>query len=144
MHVTLSFLGHVHEARLDVIQQALATIRAPRMKPALEGFGTFDRAGVLYAAVKKSPALLSRSPNTSRPRWKPSASPAKDRPYSPTSPSPAAAIASACALMQTTPLSAAAFEASEFRLYQSFTLPEGPRYDVLRAFPRLIRPARYP
>ena len=31
MHVTLSFLGQVHEARLEVIQQALATIRMPHI-----------------------------------------------------------------------------------------------------------------
>ena len=135
MHVTLSFLGQVHEARLDVIQQALATIRAPHMRLALEGFGTFDRAGVLYAGVKKSPALLALAEQVMA-AMQAVGFPREDRPYS-----PHITLARSRDRLRLRsdakddPAFRAAFEASEFRLYQSFTLPEGPRYDVLRTFP---------
>ena len=59
MHITLSFLGQVHEARLDVIQRALATIGASHIKLALDGFGTFERTDVLYANIAPSPALAA-------------------------------------------------------------------------------------
>jgi len=135
MHITLSFLGQVHEARLDVIQQALAAIRVRPMHLALDGFGAFDRAGVLYANVKPAPALLALAGQVVT-AMETIGFAREDRPYSPhvtlartrdrlnlsTSPKEDAAFH-------------AAFEASEFRLYQSLTLPGGAQYEVLRAFP---------
>src|SRR5277367_2619603 len=59
MHITLNFLGQVHPARLEVIENALLAIHAPRLHVELSGIGTFDRAGVLFAAVTASPALLA-------------------------------------------------------------------------------------
>ena len=135
MHVTLSFLGQVHEARLDVIQQALATIRAPHMKLALDGFGTFERAGVLYADVKPAPALLALAEDVVS-AMQACGFPREDRPYS-----PHITLARTRDRLRLRsgakddPAFHAAFEAPEFRLYQSFTLPGGPRYHVLRSFP---------
>ncbi len=135
MHITLSFLGQVHEARLDVIQQTLATIRAPHMKLALDGFGTFERTGVLYPAVKPSSALLTLAESVAN-AMQACGFPREDRPYSPHI--TLARTRDRLRLRSDAkddPAFHAVFEATEFRLYQSFTLPEGPRYDVLRAFP---------
>ncbi len=135
MHVTLSFLGQVHEARLDVIQQALATIRAPRMKLALNGFGTFERAGVLYANIAPSPALLSLAEQVVS-AMQAIGFPREDRPYS-----PHVTLARTRDRLrlrsdaEDDPAVHATFDALEFRLYQSLTLPGGAQYEVLRSFP---------
>ena len=144
MHVTLSFLGQVHEARLDVIQQALATIRAPHMKLSLEGFGTFDRVGVLYAGVKKSPALLALAEQVMA-AMQAVGFPREDRPYSPTSPSPAAAIASACALMQkTTPLSAQPSKPQSSSSTKASPYPKAPVMTSSAPSPSTDQTRRYP
>lgn len=134
MHITLSFLGQVHEARLDVIQQALATIRAAHMKLAIDGFGTFDRAGVMYAMVKPSPALLALAEQVAG-AMETIGFAREDRPFLPhvtlartrdrlrLAPPPK----DDSAFHQT-------FEATDFRLYQSVTLPDGAQYEVLRSF----------
>jgi RNA 2',3'-cyclic 3'-phosphodiesterase len=135
MHITLSFLGQVHEARRGVIEEALATVRARRMKLALDGFGTFDRTGVLYASVKLSPALLALAEQVftvmegcgfSR----------ESRPYA-----PHVTLARTRDRIRLRSVAAddsafyQSFEAEEFRLYQSLTLPGGAQYEVVRAFP---------
>jgi 2'-5' RNA ligase len=135
MHVTLSFLGQVHEARLDVIQQALATIRAPHMQLALDGFGTFERAGVLYANVKPSPSLLSLAEKVFS-AMQAIGFPRENRPYS-----PHVTLARTRDRLRLRsepkddPAFHAAFDATEFHLYQSLTLPGGAHYEVLRSFP---------
>ena len=135
MHITLSFLGPVHDARLDVIQQVLATIRAPHLKLALDGFGTFDRVGVLYADVKKSPALLALAEHVMT-AMQAIGFAREDRPYS-----PHITIGRTRDRLRlgTPPKDDSAFhqtfDATEFRLYQSLTLPGGAQYEVLRSFP---------
>ena len=135
MHVTLSFLGQVHEARRDVIEQALATIRAPRMNLHLGGIGTFDRAGVLYARVKPSPELLARADQVVT-AMESIGFARENRPYSPHI--TLARSRDRLRLRSATSDDAAfhqSFGATEFRLYQSLTLPGGAQYQVLRAFP---------
>ena len=135
MHITLSFLGQVHEARLDVIQQALATIRGPHMKLALDGFGTFERAGVFYANIAPSPALAALAEQVVS-AMQAIGFPREDRPYS-----PHVTLARTRDRLRLRseakddPAFHAAFEAREFRLYQSLTLPGGAQYEVLRSFP---------
>ena len=133
MHVTLSFLGQVHEARLDVIQQALATVKAPRTTVELNGVDVFDRAGVLYANVRPAPALLALAEHVIA-AMEACGFAREDRPYS-----PHITLARTRARLRLRsdidePAFRASFEAREFRLYQSLTLPEGPRYEVLHAF----------
>jgi 2'-5' RNA ligase len=135
MHITLSFLGQVHDARLDVIQQGLATIHAPRVRLELNGFGTFERAGVLFADVKPTPALLALAEQVIT-TMQTRGFPREDRPYSPHV--TLARTRDRLRLRSSAkddPAFHQAFEASEFRLYQSLTLPEGARYEVLHAFP---------
>jgi RNA 2',3'-cyclic 3'-phosphodiesterase len=135
MHVTLSFLGQVHEARREVIAQALATIHAPHMKLALSGIGAFDRAGVLFASVEPSPALLALAERVVA-TMQACGFPREDRPYS-----PHITLARTRDRLRlrsdpaNNPAFYQSFEATEFRLYQSLTLPGGAQYQVLRSFP---------
>jgi RNA 2',3'-cyclic 3'-phosphodiesterase len=135
MHVTLSFLGQVHEARLDVIEEALANVHAPCMKLALDGLGTFDRVGVLYAEVKKSSALLALAEQVMA-AMQTVGFPHEDRPYLPHI--TLARTRDRIRLQSSAtddPAFHQSFDAAEFRLYLSLTLPGGAQYDVLRSFP---------
>ena len=134
MHVTLSFLGQVHEARRDAIEQSLAVIRAPRLHLELDGIGTFDHAGVLYANVKHTPALFALAGQVMA-AMAACGFRREDRPYSPHV--TLARTRDHLHLRSNPPDDPAlhqAFEAAEFRLYQSLTLSEGARYEVLRSF----------
>ena len=135
MHVTLSFLGQVHPARLDVVEQALVPIHAPRLRLALNGIGVFERAGVLFANVTPLPALLALAEQVIA-AMHACGFPRENRPYSPHI--TLARTRDRIRLRSTTaddPAFHQVFEASEFRLYQSLTLPTGARYEVLRVFP---------
>lgn len=135
MHVTLSFLGQVHEARIEVIQQALAAVHASNLRLELDGFGTFERAGVLYAHVKPASALLDLAEQVIA-AMEGTGFLREERPYS-----PHITLARTRERLRLRsdksdhPAFHQKFEATEFRLYQSLTLPGGARYEVLRSFP---------
>jgi RNA 2',3'-cyclic 3'-phosphodiesterase len=123
MHITLSFLGQVHEARLDVIERALGVIRATHMKLSLDGFGTFERVGVLYANVKASPVLLALAEQVVT-AMETIGFARESRPYSPHV--TLARTRDRIRLYPNPPDDRAfyqSFQVTEFRLYQSLTLP---------------------
>jgi RNA 2',3'-cyclic 3'-phosphodiesterase len=135
MHITLSFLGQVHEARREAIEQALDTIRAPRMRVELYGIGTFERVGVLFAEVNHTPALLALAEEVIA-TMETCGFPREKRPYS-----PHVTLARSRdrlrlrSISPDDPVFHQSFETTEFRLYQSLTLPGGAQYEVLRSFP---------
>jgi len=139
MHITLSFLGQVHQARVDAIERALATIHAPKMQVELDGVGTFERVGVLFAEVKHTSALLALAEQVIASTEICGFSREK-RPYSPhvTLGRIGTHTRDRFRLRSNTPNDPAfhqVFEATEFRLNQSLTLPAGAQYQVLRSFP---------
>jgi 2'-5' RNA ligase len=134
LHLTLSFLGQVAPSRLDEIERALATIKAPWFHIHLEGAGSFASAGILYAAVKASATLLSFVEQIfqsmehcgfarERRPFMPHITLArgKGRLHLPREADNAAFHKS--------------FEAHEFRLYESLTKPQGAQYEIHKAFP---------
>ncbi|MBV8630471.1 MAG: RNA 2',3'-cyclic phosphodiesterase [Silvibacterium sp.] len=135
MHITLSFLGQVHEARRKVIEQALFRVRAPRMQLELAGIGVFERVGVLFAEVKHTPALLALGEQVAVAMERCGFA-REDRSYS-----PHVTLARTRERLHLRPDAAddpafhQTFEATDFRLYQSLTLPGGAQYNVLRSFP---------
>jgi 2'-5' RNA ligase len=141
MHLTLSFLGQVDPARLDNIQQALAKLQSPRLHLQLDGPGLFPNAGILYAHVKPSAALLTFADHIFR-AMEECGFPSEQRPYTPhitlaRIKAPGKARLHLPSREQASPAFFQKFEADEFRLYESITNPKGPEYHVLRAFPLL-------
>jgi RNA 2',3'-cyclic 3'-phosphodiesterase len=134
MHITLSFLGQVHEARREAIEQTLARIRAPRLSLELNGIGTFERVGVLFADVRPTPALLTLAEKVAG-TMETCGFAREDRPYA-----PHVTLARSRDRLRLRPNAAddpafhQNFEATEFRLYRSLTLPGGAQYEVLRSF----------
>jgi RNA 2',3'-cyclic 3'-phosphodiesterase len=135
MHVTLSFLGHVEPSHLEQIQQSLTTLHADRMRLELNGAGIFANGGILLAKVKPSPNLLSLTEQVLQAMER-CGFPREQRPFT-----PHVTLARNKGRLRLPsreaddPAFRQAFEAREFRLYQSFTRPEGSEYQVLRAFP---------
>jgi 2'-5' RNA ligase len=135
MHVTLSFLGEVAPSRLTLIQQRLEEVHAVRFNLMLSGIGTFPRAGILHASLMPSAELYTlaeqisfamgacgffrkqhtHTPHVTLARYKGGAfSPPRGK---------------------DDPAFTQAFEAREFRLYQSITRPEGSHYEALAVYP---------
>jgi len=134
MHITLSFLGQVHEARCDAIEQALAGIHASALHVELDGFGTFERTGVLFANAVQSPGLLGLAEKVVA-AMEGIGFRREDRPYAPHV--TLGRTRDRLRLRSNLPYDPAfyqSFEATEFRLYQSLTLPGGAQYEVLRSF----------
>lgn len=57
-HVTLVFLGSVESERSAELLRELGKVRSAAVSIEIDGLGTFDRAGVLYAAVEVGAELL--------------------------------------------------------------------------------------
>lgn len=136
LHLTLSFLGQVAPDRIAQIEQALAGIHSPPLRLELDGAGAFPRAGILYAQIKPTPALLTLAEQTFL-SMEACGFPREQRPYAPhiTLARIKSSGKSAIHLReQQSPAFHQRFEARELRLYESLTLPEGPQYKVLRAF----------
>lgn len=135
MHVTLSFLGQVEPSRLDQIPHALATIKADRLHLQLDDAGSFTNAGILYVALKPSPNLLNFAEQVFQ-SMEACGFPRERRPYT-----PHITLARGKGRIRTlshkqdNPTFQRSFEAHEFRLYESFTKPQGAHYEVRRAFP---------
>jgi 2'-5' RNA ligase len=58
-HITLVFLGEVQDQERGLLVRELGKLRAAATPVVVEGLGTFERAGILYAAVEVGAALLS-------------------------------------------------------------------------------------
>jgi RNA 2',3'-cyclic 3'-phosphodiesterase len=135
MHVTLSFLGNVDPGLLEQIQQKLAAIRAGSFHVEMAGLDVFAHAGILMASVKPSAALLSLAERINA-AMELCGIPRELRAYTPHitlarfkgRPAVQPSDKGNAAFFQT-------FAAQEFRLYESFTRPEGAQYEVLNHFP---------
>ena len=137
MHLTLSFLGQVDPSRLNTIQQTLATIHAPRLRIHVDGVRTFTNAGILYAAIKPSASLLTFAEQIFQ-SMEHCGFPRESRPYTPHITLAHSRGGSKGRLRlphEDHPAFHKSFEAQEFRLYESFTLPQGAQYKIRSAFP---------
>ncbi len=59
-HLTLRFIGEVEAWRAEELDEALASIRAPRFDLCLKGVGTFEKGGriqALWVGVERNDAL---------------------------------------------------------------------------------------
>jgi RNA 2',3'-cyclic 3'-phosphodiesterase len=135
MHVTLSFLGSVDPALRERIEQSLSLVQAPRLRLSLDGVDCFVHAGVMLAKVQPSPALLALAEQVAA-SLEACGFPRERRPYQPhVTLARSKARISLAASISGNPVFRQAFEAGEFRLYESVTRPDGAQYQVLRAFP---------
>lgn len=60
LHLTLRFIGEVHNGQAQDIDSTLMKVRAPKLEIQLDGVGLFGKAGaarILWAGVRKSEAL---------------------------------------------------------------------------------------
>ena len=143
LHLTLRFLGGVPEAEVDALRARLAAVKAPAFRVALAGVGVFpgrwsnrNPPRVLWAGVTPAAPVAvlkqaiddvlgpdaeaagrSFSPHITLARF-------KDAPGRGLSPYLERHAALACV----------PFLVDGFRLYESRTLPDGPRYEALARY----------
>ena len=137
-HVTLEFLGHVSDEQYACLVEALRGIRAAPFEFTISGTGSFERAGIFYAGVEPTPALLALE----RAVVEASAScgfGVEPRAYHPhitlARRRSRGAGAAAMHRLAAHGIAAIAQHAGEFLLYESLLLPTGAEYTVRKRFP---------
>ncbi len=136
-HITLQFLGSTTAGQYDCVTAGLRQIQHAPFDVQLEPPGFFDRAGVFFAGVRVSPALMVLQQQVVA-ATKPCGFVPEDRPYHPhiTLARDKSGGKALRKLKTRVPGEAkfSGFRASEFRLYQSFPGPGGSRYEVRERF----------
>jgi 2'-5' RNA ligase len=141
-HVTLQFLGETDESRYLCTVQQLRKIHAPSVEIRLAQPGFFERAGVFHVAVQLTLSLISLHDQTEQ-ALIPCGFEPEARAYSPhitlARKKGRGRSSDFDQLQEAVPKYAEAklpsFLAGEFLVYQSFTEPAGPRYEVRDRFP---------
>ena len=138
-HITLQFLGSTGETQYECIVARLRELRAAPVSIELDELSFFDRAGIFFAGVSLTPALLALQQQVTAATI-PCGFTSEDRPYHPhitlaRSKGRRNAIGledlKAKIRHQT---KFGHFVADEFFLYESFTRSEGSRYEVRERF----------
>lgn len=132
MHLTLVFLGEVAQEKLAAIANELEALAVPDLNLHLSGFGTFPRAGVLFAEAEPAAALMRLQADVAH-RMARIGFTLEDRPYHPhltlaRMRSPIRLKPAQLALPHSVPRS---FSANEVILYRSQPTPSGSRYEPL-------------
>ena len=138
-HLTLQFYGMVDEAREQQLREQLRSVEAGALNLAVQGMGTFERAGVLWAGVAPSMELqeLHRSVvavgtacgfDTEERPYRPHITLARRKGRGIRGDLPKDAELDAMRKF-------GSFVASEFVLYESVAGPEGSRYEVRDRYP---------
>jgi RNA 2',3'-cyclic 3'-phosphodiesterase len=140
IHLTLVFLGSVADETLPAILHELDQLDPPPIRVRMTRFGTFPRAGVLFAEIESTPALLQLQAQVAG-RMVRCGFPLDDRPYHPHITLARLRAAARLSDRQTAlpPSAPRSFDVDCINLYQSRTTPDGLRYEVLAH-----RQARWP
>jgi 2'-5' RNA ligase len=139
-HITLQFLGDSSAEKYACLVSRLARISYPPVLVRLAGLGSFDRAGVFFAAVDVSVELRELQ-NRVTGGTRECGFVAEDRPFH-----PHVTLARAKGENRTQSLrqlkarglpkaETLPFTASEFVLYEAFLGPGGSRYEIRARFP---------
>jgi RNA 2',3'-cyclic 3'-phosphodiesterase len=138
-HVTLQFLGSTDQQQYKCLVPRLREILFPPIPIRLESTGVFDRAGIFYTDVKPAPALLVLQQSVIA-ATTPCGFVPESRPYQPHITLARAKEKDANQLRNLKTRIGrdpkfTLFMASEFVLYESFTLATGSRYEIRERFP---------
>ncbi len=138
-HITLQFLGDTKPEKYECLVARLKELRLSPVAVRMEQLGLFQRSGILYAGVKRTPELLALAEAVVAATGQCGFA-AETRPYS-----PHITLARSKVQRRGQPLDAlqarlqrqaafSGFVAKEFLLYESQLLPEGARYSVRERF----------
>jgi 2'-5' RNA ligase len=140
LHLTLRFIGEVDRHLARDVDAALSGIRHPAFTVAVSGVGTFERRGApatLWAGVKPEDAVRSLQKKVEQALARTGLEPER-RAYSPhitLARLPRGSGPLGGFLQQPGVASAAEFEVTEFRLYESRLTPEGAVHSVVERYP---------
>ncbi|MHB1936143.1 MAG: RNA 2',3'-cyclic phosphodiesterase [Acidobacteriaceae bacterium] len=142
-HITLQFLGNASQLQYECVIAQLRKLHSQPVPIELEELGFFDRAGIFFAGVAVTPALLVLQQRVVAATCLCGFSP-EDHPYR-----PHITLARSKGRRRTKGLETlkakirrqprfSRFVAEEFLLYESFTRPTGSQYEIRERF-RLAR-----
>jgi len=144
-HITLQFLGSASEQQYECLLPRLRALKPAAFAIQFEGLGIFERAGVFFLGVAPAPALVAlqkRIMAATQPcGFEPPERVDLGRPYR-----PHITLARSNAKDKGRELRVLLdragerqhfdeFRVTEFRIYESHTLPSGSRYEVKCRFP---------
>jgi 2'-5' RNA ligase len=138
-HITLQFLGSTASQQYECIRNRLRERRHPTFEIQLGTLDTFDRAGVLFVAVRVTPQLLALQHSVTVATAHCGFT-AEDRPYRPhislaRRKGRSGAREMRNLQLQIQPPKLPSFAAETFILYESIPTPGGSRYEVRDQFP---------
>jgi 2'-5' RNA ligase len=138
IHLTLVFLGEVSEPALPHIEHELSQLTFAPLQLKLTSLSTFPRAGVLFAEVESSHALLHLQPAVAAAMARCGFAPDSSQATEPRSYHPHITLTRfrghlrLSQKQRTLPLSLQCrFTADVLNLYRSNTTPSGPHYQIL-------------
>lgn len=140
-HVTLQFLGQTSAEQAACLTSNLSEIQATPVPVRIEGLDFFDRVGVFHAGIVLSPELLALQQKVTA-ATRPCGFTPEARSYHPhitlaraKGRAGSRALAPLRKVLQRSKENPVAeFTADEFLLYESFSGPEGSRYEVRARF----------
>jgi 2'-5' RNA ligase len=136
-HITLVFLGNSTESQCSCVASRLRELHHPPLPIQLEAPGFFERAGVFFAGVKLTPALVLVQQHVSA-GAEACGFVLDSRPYHPHITLARTRNHQSLRKLQTRLQGQPAFSsfvAREFRLYESFLDPNGARHEIRDRFP---------
>jgi 2'-5' RNA ligase len=85
LHLTLRFIGQVPQDRVALLQQALCRVKGDAFRLTLAGLGLFQQrmGGILWAGVKKEPALMKLKQQVDEALWVSADLSSDEKAYSP-------------------------------------------------------------
>ena len=139
-HITLQFLGSASDEQYACLLPRLAAVKTEAFAIELDRLDVFERAGVFLLGVAATPALAALQKKIVA-ATQPCGFEPEERPYR-----PHITLARSKAADKSRELRALLdragerqrfdrFTATEFRLYESHTLPSGSRYEVKARYP---------
>ncbi len=138
-HITLQFLGNTSETQYQCVVARLRELHAAPIPIELDQVGFFDRAGIFFAGVARTPELLALQQQVIKTTIPCGFAP-EDRPYQPhitLARSKGRRNAIGLEMLKTRirhQPKFSRFVAEEFLLYESFTLPTGSQYEIRERF----------
>lgn len=142
-HVTLQFLGETDEESCSCVVERLREVHAQAADIELSEPGFFERAGVFHISVTPTASLIALHDEVEQ-ALLPCGFEPEERAFSPhitlarrkgRGPSPDFARMKKAVRWGKPAARLPSFQANEFLLYQSFTGPEGSKYEVRERFP---------
>jgi len=140
LHLTLRFIGQAPQIRIPLVKQSLGRIRFEAFRLTVAGLGLFKRetGGILWAGVKKEPALMQLKQKVDEALWESAMPHLDEKAYSPHVTLSRLKRPISQPLKQVVQAHVAehfgAIEVAGFALFRSFPRPSGAIHEIVERY----------